>query len=91
MCRIFNIYYLIMGSPDSSVGKESAHNAGAPQFDSWVGKIPWKRERLPTPVFWLGEFHRLYSPWDHKELDMTERLSLYIDLSILMILRAGII
>ena len=78
MCGIFNIYYLIMGSPDSSVGKESAYNAGDPQFDSWVGKIPWKRERLPTPVFWLGEFHGLYSPWDHKELDMTERLSLYI-------------
>ena len=22
-----------------------------PQFYSWVGKIPWRRERLPTPVF----------------------------------------
>ena len=22
-----------------------------PWFDSWVGKIPWKRERLPTSVF----------------------------------------
>ena len=22
---------------------------------SWVGKIPWRRERLPTPVFWPGE------------------------------------
>ena len=21
-----------------------------PGFDPWVGKIPWKRERLPTPV-----------------------------------------
>ena len=21
-------------------------------FDPWVGKIPWRRERLPTPVFW---------------------------------------
>jgi len=21
------------------------------QFDSWVGKIPWRRDRLPTPVF----------------------------------------
>ena len=21
------------------------------QFDSWVEKIPWKRDRLPTPVF----------------------------------------
>ena len=45
-------------------------------FDPWVGKIPWKRERLPTPVFWPGEFHGLYSPWGHKESDMTERLSL---------------
>ena len=26
-------------------------------FDPWVGKIPWRRERLPTPVFWPGEFH----------------------------------
>ena len=22
-----------------------------PQFDSWVGKIPWKRNRIPIPVF----------------------------------------
>ena len=22
-----------------------------PGFDPWVGKIPWRRERLPTPVF----------------------------------------
>ena len=22
-----------------------------PQFDSWVGKIHWRRDRLPTPVF----------------------------------------
>ena len=21
------------------------------RFNSWVGKIPWRRERLPTPVF----------------------------------------
>ena len=41
-----------------------------------VGKIPWRRERPPTPVFWPGEFHGLYSPWGHKELDMTEQLSL---------------
>ena len=47
-----------------------------PRFDPWVGKIPWRRERLPTPVFWPGEFHGLYSPWGHKESDRTERLSL---------------
>ena len=43
---------------------------------SWVGKILWRRERLPTSVFWPGEFHGLYSPWGHKESDMTEPLSL---------------
>jgi len=29
-----------------------------PGLDPWVGKISWKRERLPTPVFFPGEFHR---------------------------------
>ena len=46
-------------------------------FDPWVGKIPCRRERLPTPVFWPREFHDLYSPWGRKESDMTERLSLH--------------
>ena len=32
-----------------------------PGFDPWVGKIPWRRARLSTPVFWPGEFHRLYT------------------------------
>ena len=26
-------------------------------FEAWVGKIPWKRKWLPTPVFLPGEFH----------------------------------
>ena len=30
-------------------------------FESWFGKIPWRRERLPTLVFWPGEFHGLQS------------------------------
>ena len=34
--------------------------------------MPWSREQLPTPVLWPGEFHGLYSPWGHKESDMTE-------------------
>ena len=58
--------------PDSSVGKESNRR---PRFYPWVGKIPWRRERLPTPVFWPGEFHELYSPWDCKESDTTEQLN----------------
>ena len=28
-------------------------------FDPWVEKIPWRKEQLPTPVFWPGEFHGL--------------------------------
>ena len=40
--------------------------------------LPWRRERLPTPVFWPGEFHVLDSPWGHKESDMTEQLSLTV-------------
>ena len=42
-----------------------------PGFSPWVGKIPWRRERLPTPVSWPGEFRGL----DHKELDTTEQIS----------------
>ena len=40
-----------------------------------LGRSPGARERLPTPVFWPGEFHELYSPWGHKESDTTEQLS----------------
>ena len=36
-------------------------------FDPWLGKIPWRRDRLPTPVFWPGEFHGLYNPWGRKD------------------------
>ena len=41
--------------------------------DPWVGKIPWRRGRLPTTVFRPGEFHRLYSPWGLKESDTMEQ------------------
>ena len=30
-----------------------------------------RRKWLPTPVFWPGECHGLYSPLSHKESDMT--------------------
>ena len=49
---------------------------GRPGFDPWVGKIPERRERLPTPVFNPGEFQGLYSPWGRKDSDTTEQLSL---------------
>ena len=40
-----------------------------PGFDSRVVKIPWRRERLPTPVSWPGEFHECIVHGGHKELE----------------------
>ena len=59
-----------------SGSKESACNARNPGFDPQIGKIPWRREWQPTPVFLPREFHGQqslvgYSPWDHKESDTT--------------------
>ena len=53
------------------------------QIQSLVGKIPWRRERPPAPVFLPEEFSGQrslagYIPWDLKELDTTEQLSLSI-------------
>ena len=44
------------------------------QVQSWVGKIPWRREWLPTAVFLPGESHGQrslvgYRPWGRKESD----------------------
>ena len=44
-------------------------------IDPYVGKIPWRRERLPTLLFWPGEFHGLYNLWGQKESDTTEQLN----------------
>ena len=42
-----------------------------------IGKVPWRREWQPTPVFLTGKSHGQrslvsYSSWSFKELDMTE-------------------
>ena len=66
---------IYLSFPGGSDGKESASNEGDP------GKIPGFEDPLEKGMVFLpGEFHgqrRLvgYSPWDHKGLDMTERLS----------------
>ena len=53
------------------------YQCGRPGFDPWVGKIPWRRERLSILVFWPRELHGLYSPWGRKELDTTHFSSLH--------------
>ena len=51
----------LVGFPCGPAGKESTCSVGdlglIPGFDPWFGKIPWRRKRLPTPVFWPGEFN----------------------------------
>ena len=56
----------------NSVMLETRH-----RFSPWVEKIPWRREWQPTPIYMPEEFHGQrslvnYSPWGHKELDMTK-------------------
>ena len=58
-------------------GKESACSAGDQGSIPGLGKIPWRRKWQPTPVFLPGKFHEQrnlagYSPWGHKESDMTK-------------------
>ena len=54
---------------------------GRPRFDPWVWNMLRRRKWQPTSVFLPGKIPRmeepggLYSPWGHKELDMTEQLT----------------
>ena len=67
-----NASFALLGFPGGSAGKESSYNVGDLDSIPVLGRSPRERERLPTPVFWPGEFLGLYSPWGCKELEMTE-------------------
>ena len=45
-----NKYCMLMGSPIAQLVKNPPQ-CRRPWFNSWVGKIHWRRDRLPTPVF----------------------------------------
>ena len=69
-----------LGFPGSTLVKNPPANRGNVGLTPRWGKIPWRRKWQPTPVFLPGKFygHRRpmgYSPWDCKELDMTEGLT----------------
>ena len=67
-----------MGSPLALVVKNLPANAEMNRcgLDPWVRKILWSKKWQPTPVSLSGKFHEKrkepYSPWGHKESDMTE-------------------
>ena len=49
-----------LGFPGGANGKELSSQCRRHKrlrFHPWVGKIPWRRERQPTPVFSPGESH----------------------------------
>ena len=84
--RSFLIYRRLRlkgGLRGDSVGKESACNAGDTEEPVSIpesGKIPCRRARQPTPVFLPGESRGQsslvgYSPWGHKDSDMTEQFN----------------
>ena len=66
--------------PGGSDGKESACIAGAMGSIPGLGRSPGGRKWQPPPVFLPEKSHGQrslvgYSPWGHRELDMTEQLS----------------
>ena len=68
---------VLRGFSSGSDGKESACSAGT-RVRSWAGNIPWRRSWQSAPVFLPRESYGQrslvgYSPWGHKEADMTER------------------
>ena len=78
MARIWSFIYIIL--PWWFRQSRICLQCGRPRFDSWIGKIPWRREWVPTPVFLSREFHGQrslagYSPHGCKESEMTEQLT----------------
>ena len=71
-----------IGLPRWCNGKESTCQCRRRKrcgFNPWVRKIPWSRKWQLAPVFLLGKFHgqrRLlgYSPWGHRESDITDHI-----------------
>ena len=69
----------VMGFPGGASGKEPISQCRRHRrcrFDPWLGKIRWRKEWQPTPVFLPGEPYEQslvgYSPWGCKESDTTE-------------------
>ena len=72
--------YLLESFHGGSDDEESDCNAGRPRFNSWVEKIPWRREWKHTLGSLPRESHGQrslagYSPQGCKESDRTEQLT----------------
>ena len=74
--NVLPVHFLYVGFPVAQLVKNLLS-----VWETWVWSLdwkdPWRRERLPSPVFWPRELHGLYSPRGGKELDKTEQNSLH--------------
>ena len=74
-----NKYIMFWGFPGGASGKELAcqcRRRKRYQFNTWVRKMPWRNARQLILAFLPGEFYVQrsllgYSPWGHKQSDMT--------------------
>ena len=69
-CRLY-WYKDIWGFPGGSDSKRIYQQFRRHRLDPWVGKIPWRREWLSTPIFLPGKSHGQrslvgYSLWGHR-------------------------
>ena len=79
MCSDALLCLTLCDSKDCSLPGSFVHGVFQARVLEW-GAIAFSKGMTTTPVFSPGEFYRQrsltgYSPWDHKELDMTEWLS----------------
>ena len=82
--RDFHFHYHLRDFPGGTSGKEPGCQSERHKrygFNSWVGKISWRRKWLPTPAFLPRKFHGQrslvsYSSWGCRESEMTEQLAL---------------
>ena len=57
LLNLLNSSYQRSGLPWWLRGWSVCLECRRPRFDPWIGKIPWRRKRQPTPVLLPGESH----------------------------------
>ena len=77
--KIITFLTVCTSFPCSSIGKESAYNAGDPGLVPGLGRFPGEGNGYPLQYSCLGNLMDTrslagYSPWGCKELDKTEQL-----------------
>ena len=82
-CHLFADNSGSLGFPADSDSKESACKVGNPDSIPGLGRFPWRREWIPTPLFLPGEFHGQrglvgYSLRSRKESDTTKQRTLLL-------------